>query len=199
MRRISLSLVALALALVSAQADAVPKAAKEMLLQPLVDEMKQGDEPLTKEQEIAAKRAEACLKQDGNWLRGQQNEIPLNQLYELLGSAVVCWQAAEKKTGTFGEPAAAVHAWTAARTRYMECFRGWVWALDAKMSNDPRHVCKRLKAASSAGAAALVASDGLAEKYKSPTAKALAYQLQNDSKTLGEAVASEIKNQRCSD
>lgn len=197
MRRILL--VLLAAALVPALAQGAPKQAKEMLLQPLVDEMKQGDAPLTKGQEVAAKRAEACLKQDANWLRGQRNEIPLNQLYELLGSAVVCWQGAEKKSASFGEEAAAVLGWTAARARYMESFRSWIWALDAKFANDQRHLCQRLKSASSEGIAALKATDGLAESYSGPTAKALAYQLHNDTKTLAEAISSEVKNQRCSE
>ncbi len=195
MRRVLLTL--LALALVPALAHAGPKKPKELLLQPLVDEMKDGDTPLTKGQEIAAKRAEACLKQDMNWVRGQQNDVPINQLYESLGSAVVCWQGAEKKTASFGEEAAPVHWWTAGRARYIESFRSWVWALDAKQSGDTRHVCKRLQSASAEGVAALDAAEGLADKYQGASAKALAYQLETDGKSLGEAISGEIKNQRC--
>jgi hypothetical protein len=176
-----------------------PKQPKPLLLQPLVDEMQPGETPLTKAQDLAVRRSEACLKQDGNWLRAQENQVPVNQLYELLSSAVVCWQGAEKKAAAGGEEAAAVARWTAGRTRYMEAFRSWIWAIDAKISNDQRHICQRLTTASQEGAAAIQAADGLSGFYEGAAARALAMQLAADSKSLAEAVGGEFKNQRCGD
>lgn len=186
-----------ALALVPVAADAAPKK-KELLLQPLMDEMVPTGATATKAQEKAIKRSESCLKQDNNWLRAQRDEAPLNQIYELVGGAVVCWQGAEKKSAAGGEESAPVHWWTSGRARYIETFRSWLWSLDAKLSGDVRHVCKRLDVAVKEGGAAAAASENLAEKYQGAAAKALAHQLSADITALNEAVTSEYANQRCS-
>lgn len=185
-----------ALALVPLAADAAPKK-KELLLQPLLDEMVPAGAVATKAQDKAIKRSESCLKQDRNWLRAQNDEVPLNQLYELVGGAVVCWQGAEKKSAAGGEESAVVHWWTQGRARYIETFRSWLWSLDAKLSGDNRHVCKRLDVALKEGNAAAEAADGLAEKYEGAAAKALAHQLSADATALNQAVTSEYANQRC--
>ncbi len=191
-------LLLLAALLLPAAGQAAPKKAKELLLQPLVEEMKAPEVELTKAQAVAVKRSESCLQQDSNWLRAQQNQVPVSQLYELLGSAVVCWQGAEKKAAAAGAEGLALHGWTAGRTRYMESFRSWMWAVDAKMSNDRRHICQRLETASKEALASVQAADGLAERYQGAGAKAMAFQLEADSKVMAETVSTEYKNQRCS-
>jgi hypothetical protein len=189
--------LALALLLVPLLAQAAPKKAKELLLQPLVDEITQPGVELTKAQTIAVKRSETCIKQDRNWLRAQQDEVPLTQLRELLDSAVVCWQGAEKKSAAGGEETARIHWWTTGRARYIESLRTWLYAMEAKYSNDKRHICQRLDSAARSGAAAVNASEGLAEKYEGAKAKALAFQLSTDSTSLHEAILDEVKHQRC--
>ena len=188
----------LALTLAPAPADAAPKA-KVLLLQPLVDELTPAgvDGAFSKEQERAIKRSEACLQQDGNWLRAQRDEVPVGQIYELVGGAVVCYQGAEKKVTEAGEAAAPILAWTVARRHYIESFRSYLWALDAKLSGDKRHVCQRLKEAEHEGVAAAGAADGLVDRYEKAPAKTLAAQLMADVKGLNEAILAEVKNQRC--
>ncbi len=174
------------------------KKAKEMLLAPLAAEFAPAEgEELSKDSKKALNVSERCLKQDRSWLRAQENQVPVNQLYESLSSAVVCWQGAEKKAAKAGEVAAPLAWWTAARARYIESYRTYLWAIDAKLAGDRAFVCRRLGSALTESNLAIDASEGLSDKYKGVAAQALAAQLMADVGGLSSAIGSEHKNQGC--
>lgn len=182
---------------IAGSALAAPKA-RAMLLQPLADELAvpEGQEQ-SKDVVKGLNVAERCLKQDRSWQRSQENQVPVNQLYESLSSAVVCWQGAEKKAQKAGEPGAPLAWWTTARARYIESFRTYLWAIDAKLAGDRAFVCRRLGSAMVEKAAAEAAGAGLADKYQQVAAQALAAQLSADIGGLAEAIEAEHKNQGC--
>lgn len=182
----------LLLLLVPALAFAAPKA-KVMKLQPLIDEV---GASASKEALAAVQAAERCLKLDENWEMAQEQRIPPNQLYELLATAVVCWQGAEKKAGKAADGAPLV-AWTAARARFVESYRSFVWAIDAKVSSNNEHVCKRMKTAQTELAAALAAADKLDGAMQTAAAKGWAAAQAKSTRDFASIFEGEASAQRC--
>lgn len=144
--------------------------------------------------------ANGCLEGDRNWQREQErpgSNVPVYEIYELLSSSVVCWQMAEKKAGKAGDVFAAAAAWIVARARYIEAYRGYMWAIDAKLEGDRSQVCRRLAAATPQVDAAVQAATGLADAFSQPDGKSMGLQLQQESLGLKGQVEDEIRHQKC--
>jgi len=194
--RIVLALATLSL-LFAAPASAGKKAPKPLKhLQSLVEESATAG-PLDKDAFKALRYADRCLVSDKQWERAQANQVPINQLYEQLSSAVACWQTAEKKMVKTGEPVAVATLWVSARARYIESYRGYLWGIDAKLSGNRYQVCKRLREAARQAAVANEASSGLSEKFTGPVAIVLAAAAEQLSGQLGEVIATEFTHQKC--
>jgi len=189
-----LALLSLLIALPALAAKKEPKPLKQ--LQPLVDETALVG-PVSKDAFKALRYADRCLTSDKNWERAQQNQVPINQFYEMLSSAVVCWQTAEKKLGKVGESVVTAGLWVSARARYMEAFRAYVWGVDAKQSGKRNQVCRRLKEATTLAVAANEASSGIVDKFTDANAKGLAMAADQLSEQLGAQIATEFSNQKC--
>ncbi len=194
--RIFLALVPLCL-LVAAPLEAAKKAPKALKFLPALVEEASSKGELSKEAYKALRYADRCLGDDRNWERGMKNQVPVNETYELLGGAVMCWQTAEKKLTKVGDSLAAPAKWVSARARYIEAFRGYLWGIDAKMSGARAQACRRLREATRQAVLATEASVGLADLFSVESAKALALATEQMSVEMGAVVASEFKNQKC--
>jgi len=191
---LTLALLPLLLAAPALAAKKAPKPLKH--LQSLVDESSVAA-PLSNDVFKVLRYADRCLVSDKQWERAQANQVPINQLYEQLSSAVACWQTAEKKMTRAGEPVAVATLWVIARARYIESYRGYLWGIDAKLSGKRNQVCKRLREATRQAVIANEASAGLTEKFKSAETKALAAAAEQMSGQLGATIATEFKHQKC--
>ena len=182
---------------VAAPIRAAQKAPKPLkFLSALVDEAASRGE-ITKEVQRALRYADRCLADDGNWERGMKNRVPVNQTYELLGGAVMCWQSAEKKFAKVGGVLDVPGKWVSARARYIETFRGYLWGIHAKMNGARSQACRRLREATRQAVLANKASTGLADQFTVDAAKSLALAAEQMSADMGEIVAAEFKNQKC--
>ena len=198
-RRITVLLVALALLLPAAALAKKPLKRKPMVLDPLGAEIAARGE-LTDDLWKVLRVADRCLDGDKNWKREQERpgtNVPVNSIYELLSSSVVCWQGAEKKAGKAGEPFAVVTPWVSARARYIEAYRSFMWAMVAKLESDRSGVCRRLETARTEGAAAITAAAGLADGFESAEAKSMGLQLDQEARGLGVTIEDEYRHQRC--
>jgi len=198
-RSLLLALLGLGL-LLPVSSDAREMKRKPLLLDGLGEELAAKGE-YTDDMYKGLKKADACLKADAHWEREQSrpgSNIPINQIYETLASAVVCWQGAEKKAQKLGDDFAPVTRWVTARTRYIESYRSFVWSLDAKMSGDRAQVCRRLGTAKEQTEAATAAAADLASTYTTPLAQALGAQLDSEAQGLRQIVGDEFLNQKCS-
>jgi len=186
--------IALFISMPAQAAKKQPKPLKH--LSALVEEVAAHGE-ISKEAHKALSYADRCLRDDATWERGMQNQVPVNQTYELLSGAVMCWQSAEKKFAKVGDSLSVAGKWVSARARYIEAFRGYLWGIDAKMSGERSQACRRLREAVRQAALANDASVGLADAFTVDSAKALALAAEKLSGEMGAIVASEFKNQKC--
>jgi len=185
-----------AVLLVPASATAKPKD-RPKLLQPLEDELTAKGE-LSKDLSKLLKVGEFCMSDDKRWDKAMSDgQTSISIIREMLIDSVVCWQRAEKKAGKLGEAASPAAEYYAARARYMETFRSFIWAIEAKNVQDRLSVCKRLKTAMDEAGAANTAADGLADKFTTEDGKVLALATMQTSKGLGEQITDEYANQRC--
>ncbi len=183
--------------LIAAPLQAAKKEPKPLkFLSALVEEVAARGE-ISKEAHRALSYADRCLRDDSTWERGMKNRVPVNQTYELLGGAVMCWQSAEKKFAKVGESLSVPAKWVSARARYIEAFRGYLWGIDAKMSGERSQACRRLREATRQAGLANTASVGLADAFTADSAKALALAAEKLSGEMGVIVATEFKNQKC--
>jgi hypothetical protein len=177
-----------------------PLAAKEpkplRVLGPLSLELSEQG-ALTGDADKALRQADRCIDSDKQWERAQVNEVPLTQLYETLSSAVVCWQDAEKKGEKLGESYLPAQRWVAARARYVEAYRSFVWAGTAKREGDLMAVCKRLTESMRIVGDANTAAAAMTGLHTSPESQALAAALDQSTRGLGEAIADEFEHQKC--
>jgi len=197
MTRTLLLSIAVLLVLPATSLAAKKKEPKPLVLEPLAAELRASQGELSGDQLKVLKIAGRCLVSDKHWERGQENNIPVNQIYELLASSVVCWQGAEKKGAKLGESFAAVNRWMVARARYVECLRSFIWGIDAKLSGDRAQVCRRMKTAIEQSAQASEAAAALQESYSTEGAQALAGQMLAEAKGMAEMVGGEFRNQKC--
>jgi hypothetical protein len=186
-------LLILALLLLPLSVQARPKGPS--LIEPLVAELTL--DPANKDQAKAIKAAERCLDTDSLWERAQENNDPISQVYESLTTAVTCWQGAEKKAAKAGEAMGSLPAWVSARARYLESFRSFVWALDAKFAGNQTYICKRLQTARVEGAAAVVAAENLVDRFGTNEAKALAAAQEATTAAMAQNIADEFAHQKC--
>jgi hypothetical protein len=147
----------------------------------------------------ALKAADQCADSDAIWERAAQSEqqTPLNQLYEMLASAVTCWQTAEKKGAAVGDAYAAVQPYVQVKARYVAAMRSFLWSLDAKAEGNLAQTCKRLASAATEAGAAAGAAVGLGDAWTNAEAKTLAAQASGYAKQLAEMVVTERNNQKC--
>lgn len=177
------------------------KKAKPLVLEPLAADIRAKTGELTTDQTKALRQAGRCLEGDRFWAREMENRDPVNQTYETLAGAVVCWQGAEKKAGKQDEGFASAKRFIQARTRYVETLRSFYFALTEKLRTgaDQGRLCERLSIALGEAGKANELGAGLAEVFQNEEARALAAQLDADIKYWGEGVASEYKHQKCVD
>ena len=193
MRLFLLSILTLALALPAVAAPGK----KELVSQPLIDELAARG-PLPEKALKVMRPVERCLRDDKTWERGLGNELTANQLYELMASAVTCWQTTEKRLTKAGPDYAAVLPFVVARARYVEAFRDYLWGVDARLSSkDPSQVCRRFKTALASATTANDVARGLADSFGADTAKALAAGQDKLAADLGGYIAKEYEDQRC--
>ncbi|MBJ95378.1 MAG: hypothetical protein CMP23_13025 [Rickettsiales bacterium] len=152
---------------------------------------------LSKEARRALKYADRCFSDDGIWERAVDNRASVNEIYEALSGAVICWQSAENKFAKAGAGLELPNRWVAARARYIEAFRGYLWGIDAKMSGDRTQACRRLRTATRQVGAANEAAAGLAEGFTVEEARKLALATQQQSAEMGSIIATEFQNQKC--
>ena len=198
-RRITVLLVALTLLLPAAALAKKPVKRKAMVLDPLGVEIAARAE-FTDDLWKTLRVADRCLDGDKNWVREQERpgtNVPVNSIYELLSSSVVCWQGAEKKALKAGEPFGPVAVWVAARARYIEAYRSFMWAIVAKLDGDRSGVCRRMETAKEEGAAAIRAAAGLADLFDSTDAKAMGLQLDQEAQAMGVMIEDEYRHQKC--
>ena len=198
-RRLLLSLLAVSL-LLPGFALAKKKTPKPLVLEPIAAELRVGGAELSKNQTKALKVAGRCLQDDALWARALENREPLTQIYEMLSGSVVCWQGAEKKAGKVSEEFGAAKSFITARARYIETLRSFYFALGEKFRAGADHdrLCDRLRTAVGEAAAANSIGADLQQKFNGDGAKLLAAQLDADIRGIGEQVAAEFKNQKCS-
>jgi len=187
-----------ALLLAPAVADAVPpqKPKRPMLLQPLQDELA-GRGEIGKDAQKALKVGERCMNDDKRWDQALKDGLPVNDIYEMLQGAVFCWQNAEKKATKAGEVAKPATDYFAARARYIESFRTYIWGIEAKLIGDRLSTCKRLKTATTEAGTANTTADGLVEKFTTEDGKILAGATIRSAVDLGTTIADEYKRQKC--
>ncbi|HCP45056.1 MAG TPA: hypothetical protein DIU15_03390 [Deltaproteobacteria bacterium] len=172
------------------------KKKKPLQLQALVDELAARGE-VSDDMMKAIRFADRCRDSDKRWERGMEDQVPVNQLYEQLAGAVFCWQSAEKKAGKLGGAFEPVTRWVATRARYIETFRGYVWAIDAKLAGESAQVCRRLGAAAEQASAGHKSAEGLIDLYTVEAAKMLAARVDADVEQAGAMIAREIEVQKC--
>ena len=197
--RLTVFLIALALLLPTVAAAKKPLKRKALVLDPLGVEIAANTE-FTDDLWKTLRVADRCLDGDKNWKREQERpgtNVPVNSIYELLSSSVVCWQGAEKKAIKAGEPFATVTPWISARTRYIEAYRSFMWAIVAKLEGDRATVCRRLETAQTEAAAAITAASGLADGFDSTDAKSMGLQLDQEAQGMGAMVEDEYRHQKC--
>ena len=180
----------------TASAGKAKKKSKPLELQGLADELAAAGE-VTDDMAKVLRFADRCFKGDKRWERSMEDEVPINQLYEQLAGSVTCWQTAEKKATKLGDVFALPTKWVSARTRYIEAFRGYVWAIDAKLDGESAQVCRRLTEAIRQAGSANVASDGLVDTFSGEAAKALAAQVDAQADEVGQVIAREFETQKC--
>ncbi len=145
----------------------------------------------------AIKVADRCSLDDARWAKAMDDgQTQVNVLYEMLQGAVVCWQGAERRVTKHGSLEAPT-AFVAARTRYLEAFRSYIWAIEAKLASDRQSTCTRLKTALTEVEKAAEATNGLVEKFKAEANQMLAAKAAADAKGLADTIADETANQRC--
>ena len=128
---------------------------------------------------------------------GVVSGLPVSRIYEYLQSAVFCWQTAEKKATKVGDSAEPAASYYAARARYIESFRSYIWGIEAKLAGDKMMTCKRLKVAATEAVIANTASEGLAEKFATDDGKLLGAVTTTSATELGATIASELEHQKC--
>lgn len=198
-RRFPVLLLALALLLPAVAVAKKPLKRKPLMLDPLGVEIAakaELDDDLWKTLRVA----DRCLDGDKNWKREQERpgtNVPVNSIYELLSSSVVCWQGAEKKAIKAAEPFAPATPWISARARYIEAYRSFMWAIVAKLEGDRSGVCKRLETAREEASTAVTAASGLADRFDSPEARSMGLQLDQEAQTLSVMVEDEHRHQKC--
>jgi len=192
----SLLLVVTVCLLVPMMANAKGKKKKPLQLQPLADELAVRGE-ISDDMLKTLRFADRCRQSDKRWERGMAEEVPINQLYEQLAGAVFCWQSAEKKSTKLGEAFEPVTRWVATRARYIETFRGYVWAIDAKLAGESAQVCRRLATAAEQAIAGNKSADRLKEFYSVESAKMLAARVDADVEQASAMIAREIEVQKC--
>ncbi len=204
LNRLPALLCALALLVpVAAVAGKKPMKRKALDLDPLGAEIQAtaGTFDADDEQYKALRKADRCLDQDRTWQREQEvpgdARITVNQLYELLNGSVVCWQEAEKKAGKMGEGFVPATSWIAARARYMEAYKQFIWGISAKADGDRKKTCDRLVDAAGMVPAAVAAAEPLADSYQTAGAQALGNQAVAEAHILREMVTAEVANQKC--
>lgn len=193
MTRLILCLLALSLPTIAA---AKEKAPKPSFVQPLLDELATRGE-LSKDQSKALKAAHRCIDSDRNWERGQDNQLTPTQLYEAASGAVVCWQGAEKKATKLGEAMVPATGWIAARARYLEAYRDYLWAIEAKLKGDRIFTCKRLVTAMGAREKMVDSHKGLAESFTVEHAQGFGALQTSLSDALAQSIEGEHGNQKC--
>ncbi len=198
-RRLILLFLVLSLVLpAAAVAGKKPLKRKPLQLDPLGAEIAAKGE-FTDDQWKTLRVASRCLDSDRNWQREQERpgtNVPVHSIYELLSSAVVCWQGAEKKAVKAGE-AFAPTPWVVARARYLEAYRSFMWAIIAKLEGERERVCGRLDTAKDEASAAITAAAGLADKFETTEAKEMGFQLDQEAQALGAMIEDEYRHQKC--
>jgi hypothetical protein len=190
-----LTILLAALLLMPVLATAAPKK-RPLLLQPVQDEMAAKGE-ITKDIAKVLKKSEICMQDDKRWDKALQDQGSITEIYEMLRSAVFCWQNAEKKSAKIGEAANPAGDYVQARARYIEAFRSYLWGIEAKLMADRLNTCKRLKVAAKEAATAIAAADGLVDKFSTDDGKALAQATAVSSAQLGNTIGEELKRQQC--
>jgi hypothetical protein len=200
-RRLVLLLVTVALLVPAVAVAKKPLKRKALTLDPLGEEVAAAGE-YTDDLYKVMRTADKCLDGDKNWKREQErptDSLPVNQIYELLSSSVVCWQGAEKKAGKAGEIFAPASTWITARARYIEAYRSFLWAIVAKLEGDRVNVCRRLKTAMDEGLIAKQTASGLADGFAGTDAKSMGLQLDQEAQLLMAQIEDEYKHQKCAE
>jgi hypothetical protein len=199
MRSLLLTLLALAFtALLTSPALAEKGPPKLRQLQTMADELGATAE-LSKDAWTAIKVADRCATQDLNWERAMEPEqqTPIDAMFELLASGVVCWQGAEKKAGKVAEEQPRIAEFVGARARYVEMIRGYYDGFRAKAVGDLNQACKRFKVAVAQAAAGVEAGHGLADRFDQVENKTLALTIDQKIAAVAELITSEYANQKC--
>ncbi len=176
-------------------ATAAPKK-RANLLQPLEDEMTAKGE-LPKLMMKALKNGDRCIYDDKRWEQATHDGVSISDLYEMLQGAVFCWQDTEKKASKAGEGNQPAADYFRARARHIEAYRSYIWAMEAKGTNNRLLTCKRLKVAVEEVTAAITSADGLAEKFTSESGQALAAFATAQGDSLSAMITDEYSNQKC--
>ncbi len=171
---------------------------KLKLLQPLADELGSAA-ALTDDGWKAIKAVDQCAVQDLNWERAMAPEqmTPIDSMFELLASGVVCWQGAEKKAAKVATEQPRLAELAAARARYVEMVRGYYDGFRAKAAGDNNQTCKRFKVAVNQAAAAVGASRGLVDRFDQVENKTVALTVDQKIAAFAELITSEYANQKC--
>ena len=174
----------------------VKKPKKAELLAPLQDEMEAQGE-LHKLVTRSIRDADRCMLDDKRWNQALEDALPVNSIYEMLQGQVFCWQDAEKRAKKGGAPNEPALAFMAARARYVEAYRTYIWGIEAKLLGDRINTCTRMTSAVKEASAAEDAAAGLAEKFSTPEGQALGKYQTDQTGFLVNMVGDEYARQKC--